>query len=282
MDSKEKLLQLMIQYEAEKSDLMYKRQELRHAKDLLYGQIVEALKKGIDLNPNNERLQQYLETAKIDNLNFLYRSLNYMAGNNQKGSLSYYALLLLDDNIKNICLNYNITTESELFKIFWNQHSHPIFKNLEFNIAMLRAKKLAYLDEIFKNVNNILNYQGAYTAFCYVKDYLKQVLIDGNPQSDNELVFKDYDQKLEIVLANLPHIASYLLGVREQIPYSRIAICNQGLSRMARKLVVTNITYEQKVFANGIAFGTTLEKLKDENYEDAKKLIFIPHQKILK
>lgn len=42
------------------------------------------------------------------------------------------------------------------------------------------------------------------------------------------------------------------------------------------------ITFEQKIFIDAIAFGTTKEKLENKNYEDAKKLLYLPHQKITK
>lgn len=280
------LVELRNDYEQEKLKLSNKREALVQKKEEIYSHVIENLKRGIDFEPNNERLQKYLETTYIRNFEFLFRSLNYMAGNNQKGSLSYYELLLLDDEAKKIGLEYDITSSSEIWNLFcdyyFSHKPHPFFENAHVREMMERVRKLAYLDEVFKDIDNILNYQGAYTVYQYVKRYLKEVFGTEASQSDDELVFKDYDQKLELVLANLSNIASYLLDIREQIPNSRLAICNQGLTRTAKKVAGTGISFEQNVFAKGIAFGTTLEKLKSENYEDAKQLIFLPHQKILK
>lgn len=281
-----KLLELRNSYEQEKVTLFNKKEFLAQKKKELYEQAVENIKEGIDLSPNNRRLQKYLESTYIKEFEFLFRSLIYMPGNNQQGSLSFCKLLLLDDDVKNIGLEYNITSESILWKIFCNYDyyhiSHPFLENDKVIETMEKAQTLAYLDEIFKNMDNVLSYQGSYTVYQYVKRYLKEVLKDEMPQTDNELIYKDYNQKLELVLANISNVSSYLLDKREQIPNSRLALSNHGLSRMARKLAGTSISFEQNVFAKGIAFGTTLEKLEDGNYEDSKRLIFLPHQKIFK
>lgn len=280
------LLELRSDYEQEKLKLFDKKEALIQKKKEIYKQVIENIKGEIDSSPNNERLQKYLEVTYIREFEFLDRSLFYMPGNNQKGRLDFQELLLLDEDVKSIGLEYNITSGSDLFKIFCDYDyyhiSHPFLENNKVRETMEKARKLAYLDEIFKNIDNILNYQGTYTVYSYVKRYLKEVLKDEMPQTDKELIYKDYNQKLELVLANLSNIASYLLGIREQIPSSRLALCNQGLSRTARKISGTSISFDQNIFAKGIAFGTTLEKLKDGNYEDAKRLIFLPHQKILK
>lgn len=193
-------------------------------------------------------MQNYLEVTYIREFEFLYRSLIYMPGNNQKGKLSFQGLLILDNVVKNIGLEYNITSESSLFKIFCDYYyyhiSHPFLENDKVRETMEKATKLAYLDEIFKNIDNILNYQGTYTVYSYIKSVLKEVLKDEVSQTDKELVYKDYNQKLELVLANLSNIASYLLNIREKIPNSRLALCNQGLSKVARKHVGTSISFE--------------------------------------
>ena len=240
----------------------------------------------MDASPSNPRLEKYLESTKTQKFDFLYRSIYFTSSNNQKGNLSFHDLLLLDEEVKKIGLEYGITSNEKLWKILcdynYYQKKHPFLENDKVNEVMLKVPTLAYLDEIFKNINNVLAYQGSYTVYQYVKSYLKEVLKEGLPQTDDELIHQDFDQKLEIVLSNLSSIASYLLNIRNQIPNSKLAICNHGLSRTARKIEGTGISQDQKVFAKGIAFGTTLEKLQSGNYEDAKSLIFIPHQNIFK
>lgn len=282
----QELLGLRNEYEQEKLKLSDKKEALKQKKQDLHNQIIENIKGETESLTNNARIQKYLETTKTQDINFLNRSLQFMAGNNQHGSLNIYELLLLDEEVKQIASEYNITSKSEIFKIFCDYNfyhrSHPFLENERVQEVMLKVPTLAYLDEIFKNIDNVLAYQGAYTVYQYVKRYLCEVLEEGNPQTDKELVYKNYGKKIEFVLYNLSEIAAYLLEVREQIPDSRLAICNHGLSRTAKKLKGTGISFEQKVFAQGIAFGTTLEKLQDGNYEDAESLIYIPHQKLLK
>lgn len=273
------LFELKNVYEQDKYNLLLKKKKV-------YKQIIEVLKSEIDYSPNSERLQNYLETAHIRDFNFLYRSLLYMPGNNMQGRLTFEELLLLDEYVKGRCLEYNIASRRALYEIFCDYNDyhrvHPLLEDGNVWQVMKRSTTLIYLDDIFKNIDNVLNYQGSYTVYRYVKRYLKAVLKEDFLQTDEELIYKDYDQKLELVFRHLADISSYLLEKREEIPAARLAICNSGLSRMARKSARTGITFNQNVFAKGIAFGTTLEKLKDENYEDAESLIFLPHQKILK
>lgn len=281
----QELLELKREYEQERLRLSNKKEALIQRKKEIYNQAIEIIKSKMDTSTNNERLQKYLEATPITEFEFLFRSLRYMPGNNQNSGLYFQELLLLDDDVKRIALEYGVASSSKLFKILsdynFYHRSHPFLENSKVMETVERASKLAYLDEIFKNIDNILNYQGAYTVYAYVKEVLRKVLINEFPQTDRELIYKDYNQKLAFVLDHLSDVASYLLKIREQISNSRSALCNMGLSKMARKEAGTCITYNQKVFASGIAFGTTLEKLETENYEDIKRLIFIPHQKLL-
>ncbi len=285
-ESINELLTLKRDYELERLELSDKREILKQKKREIYDQIIETIKDEIDLSSNSERLQSYLERTYIREIGFLDRSLHYIAGNNLRGDLSFYKLLLLNRKAEQLALGYGISSENELGKVFYNYNyrsiSHPFLEDERVLEIIKKISTLAYLDEVFKDINNILDYQGTYTVFRYIKNYLKEVLKDGSSQTDDELVYKDYNQKVEYVLENLTNIASYLLTVRDQIPNSRLALCNHGLSRTAKKLPGTNISYDQKVFTKGIAFGTTLENLQEGNYESAKELIFIPHQQILK
>lgn len=282
----QELLDLKNIYEQEKIKLSDTKEILLQKKKNLYNQVIENIKREIDSSTNNSRLQKYLEKTYIKEFDFLYRSLYFMAGNNQKGYLSFQELLLLDEEVRKIGLEYGITSKDKLCKILCDYNfyhiEHPFLENDKVREVIARVQTLAYLDEIFKNIDNVLAYQGSFTAYQYVKGYLKEVLKEEIPQTDNELVYRDYHQKLELALANLSNIASYLLNIRNQIPDSRLAICNQGLTRTSKKISGTSISFDQKVFARGIAFGTTLENLQDGNYEDSKSLIYIPHQKLLK
>lgn len=285
-DNIKELLELREAYSQEKEKMSDIRGALAKKKKEIYTQVIEHLQREIDTSPNTPRLQKYLESTKTQKFDFLYRSIHFISSNNQKGNLSFHDLLLLDEEVKKIGLEYGITSKEKLWEILCDYNyyhkKHPFLENDKVNEVMLKVPTLAYLDEIFKNINNVLAYQGSYTVFQYVKAYLKEVLKEGLPQTDDDLINQDFDQKLEIVLSNLSSVASYLLNIRNQIPNLKLAICNHGLSRTARKIEGTGISQDQRVFAKGIAFGTTLEKLQNGNYEDAKSLIFLPHQKIFR
>lgn len=261
-------------------------QELQKAKKEVHSSIVEILKSEIERENNNERLQKYLENTKISDLNFLYRSLVYMRGNNQNGSLTTEKLFFLNEEARNIAKSYNVNTESKLFNVLvehqLHNKVHPLLTDKTFIDFWNNAHTLAYLDEFFKDINNCLAYQGAYTTYKYVKRYLKETLTIDNPEDDQKLVYKNLNSKLNIVTENLIPIANEMLSLRNNIPESRISVCNQGLKRTANKKENTPVSFEQQIFINAIAFGTTLEKLEAKNYEDAKQLLYLPHQKIIK
>ena len=47
-----------------------------------------------------------------------------------------------------------------------------------------------------------------------------------------------------------------------------------------KKKKESTITFAQERLVEAIAFGTTLEKLTQKNYEDAKQLIYVPKNSI--
>lgn len=86
------LLLLMNEY---KNSVKTSRQELTLYRESVKERIVKIIEKDIDTSTNSQRLQNYLEQTKISDLDFLYRSLNHMRSNNEKGSLSTEKLILL-------------------------------------------------------------------------------------------------------------------------------------------------------------------------------------------
>lgn len=283
-DSIKELLELREYYEQEKANFIEQKEDFYQKKENIYDQVIENIKREVDNSPNNERLQKYLESTYITDFEFLYKAINDKFGNNLCGSLTIPRLLSLDDEVYQLALKYDILFRGDVEdKFYYHYDSNlpgPFFEEELIKDKMEKVKTLAYLDQLFKNSDNAVWYQGAYVVYHYVKSYLKEVLKEELPQTDNELIYKDFNQKLEIVLANLPDIATYLLDVREQIPNSRSALCNQILLRTARKKNISKVSPNQNIFAKGIAFGTTLDKLQAGNYEDAKSLIFLPHQRI--
>lgn len=228
---------------------------------------------------NNKRLQNYLKSTNIQDIIFLYRNLEFSKGNNKKGPLNREGLLLMNKEANELAKSYGITSSFKLSYIFWHDPSHPLFKNQIIQELYSRIQKLSYLDEVFKDSNNCIDYQGSYVTFQYIKSYLESVLVENNFQSDNDLIYKDYEKKINIVTENLIPIAKELLLSRDSISGARISIGNNSLAKMANKKPFSSITYQQKIFIEAIAFGTTLEELKAGNYEKAKQLIYLPYKK---
>lgn len=136
-------------------------------------------------------------------------------------------------------------------------------------------------DYFTQNPDKIYYYEGFYNTLNYMKTYISTMLYLGNPIETKQDLFSDFDKKRQLVTENLRNVSEYLLDLRNQIVDSRLSVGNQALSKNACKSG-TNITYHQNIFINSIAFGSTLEKLEDKNYEEATRLLFVPKCKTLK
>ena len=94
-------------------------------------------------------------------------------------------------------------------------------------------------------------------------------------------LFFDFDEKKELVTKNLKDISKHLFQLRQSVPNSRLCVGNQSLIKNTTKYGVT-ITKSQDKFISSIAFGSTLEKLKEGNYEETERLLFVPQCKMVK
>lgn len=229
------------------------------------------------------RLQNYLERTSFRNIHFLYYNLMYAGRDNTNGSLTRDRLFFLNKEGKRLAQDYGITSSSDLSYVLHNPESkekrQSLLENDSFNDLWKRTMTLAYLDEIFQDQANCINYQGTYVTFQYVKNYLERVLKDDSLKSDDELIYQDYTEKLNLVTENIVPIASELLKVRNMFSGSRLSNFNMALSKIAHKKEGSSISKKQRFFIETIAYGTTLEKLKSEDYSDAKQLIYLPYKK---
>lgn len=234
------------------------------------------------LGYNDSRLKHYLEITDIEDIFFLKKSFN-TPFDNRKKRLTSEKLILLNSKAKALANSYGFTRPNQLFGITYeyryHKQSHPLLQNEFFLELSQRIKKLSYLNEIFQDKDNCINYQGVYTSFMYIKRYLKETLIIDSIEDDHQLVFKDYNNKVKIVTENIGSIANELLDLRESIPGSRLVVFNKILSATADKKPNTPITYWQRNLIDTIAYGTTLEKLESKDYSDAKQLIYLPYKK---
>ena len=227
-----------------------------------------------------DRVNRYLQVTNYSDIPFLDYNMRVSKSFNNKGQLSNTGLIFLDKEMKKLVESYEIMNESQLLHIILNhqihKNTHPIIQDENFMIAWKQVATLKHLDNIFQNEQNRIDYQGTYAAFQYVKKHIEECLSTDTEENENELVWKNFDKKKIIVTENLTSIATYVLTQKSKIPGARIFINNGGLSRMTKKKQESTPTYIQERFVEAIAFGTTLEKLNQQNYEDAKQLIYIP------
>lgn len=237
-------------------------------------------KKILNTEEWNKRVTQYLYSINIWDISFLNYNMKIEKSFNNKGSIYSTQLFFLDEEMKKIAQSYGIDNEWDLFTIMLDYQSmkkgHAIIQDKNFIIAWNKANTLGHLDKIFQNEQNRLDYQGTYAAFQYVKKHIGERLSTTTKGNEEELVWKDFDKKKIIVTENLAPIASYILTQRNQIPGARVFVNNGGLSRTTKKKKECSPTYVQKRLIDAIAFGTTIEKLQQQNYEDTKQLIYLP------
>lgn len=234
----------------------------------------------LDQEEIKERVTKYLYSTDISDISFLDYNMRIEKSFNNKGRIHDTQLPFFDEEMKNLIQSYGINNERELFFTMidyqFKKKDHPIMQDENFIIAWNKANTLGHLDKIFQNEQNRLDYQGTYAAFQYVKKHIWESLSINTEEKEEELVWKNFDQKKILVTENLAPIATYVLIQRNQIPKARVFINNGGLSRTAQKKKGSPPTYVQKRFIDAIAFGTTLEKLQQQNYEDSKQLIYLP------
>ena len=252
-------------YELRKEcDSLIKKQEEMKKNDLLV-----KLKDSASELTITDRVHRFYEKNYIDIFSFLYESMR-SAGTNIK-KIDYYTLLISDKD-----------TETELRSIGIYNYSDYILKLGYENRAKLlnkidNSKKLISLYEFFLDFENVINHQGAFYTFKYISDTLNRILVDDG-KKDMELINKDMEIKKEILCGNFTEMVAKLLEFRNSIENARLSVCNQGLNRVRDKQGRV-LTHNEKVLVDAIAFGTTLDKIKEGNYEDSKSLIFVPYKK---
>ena len=141
------------------------------------------------------------------------------------------------------------------------------------------ALKLKKVDDIFKN-NPILQEEliGPYNMLNYIKNYI-YFLLKQNPNIYRKDVFKDYSEKKELVSLRLGDISAYLSEIKNGTNL-KLCIFNNALSKSVNKVREKN-TMSQSLFIDALAFGTTLEKIENRDYEDYQKLFYLPQGKKL-
>ena len=125
---------------------------------------------------------------------------------------------------------------------------------------------LAELDEFFHDDLNVYNYEGAYNTLNFIKNRFYAV--------GNDSVFLNFAEKKAICRLRLGDIAKYILDIKSGTKL-KLSIGEVGLVRTMNSGYKSSRPY-QNTMVEAFAFGTDLNKLKDENYEDCKRLLYLP------
>ena len=130
------------------------------------------------------------------------------------------------------------------------------------------------LDRFLEKNNRTENAQDIYNTLNYIKNYFYYRKGQGLSLEKQEIM-EEWQEKQEISRPNLKELAGYLYSIKDQTPL-RISVANNALNRMRKKKEGREITPIQSKFIATVAFGSDLGKIKQRNYEDSKRLIYLP------
>lgn len=142
-------------------------------------------------------------------------------------------------------------------------------------ISMFKEEiPVTILDRFLEKNNRTENAQDIYNTLNYIKNYFYYRKGQGVSLEKQEIM-EEWQEKQEILRPNLKELAGYLYSIKDQTPL-RISVANNALNRMRKKKEGREITPIQSKFIATVAFGSDLGKIKQRNYEDSKRLIYLP------
>jgi len=221
---------------------------------------------------NEDACNRILEEIELDDLYFFVEG--FFESGNRLQRIDFYK------NDKN-----NPLTDMADIYDFPPEHLKIVLRDTRkrtiFNVDRIDEERevilpISKIEEFFKKNDYSYGYEKAYNNFNYIKNFIYKCLLD-NPNASYNDIFKDLLKKQLLVKDKLAEISSYLYDVRSDGDL-KLSVSNAGLKKNIAK-VTPNITYRQERLIEAIAFGTTLENLEIGNYEDSKKLIYLPRKK---
>lgn len=243
-----------------------------------------------------EEYESIAKSLKIDDLSF-FRKLVFEGKGNNLGSYGYYnfiddARLLFDnEEVRKLANFYGIRRFIDFHEVYISGNTKVGSKQLV-NIgtelknsdivknALDHIKYFSYLDEFFLNERNIKESEGTYNSYMFIKEYIYQ-LLNLYPDVTVDELFSDFDSKKDLVIEYFQEICTYLYTLRESIPNARLSAFNPKIS-FASKYRHEKLDKTYSLFADMLAFGTTLEKLQNKNFEDYQRIIYVPQRTINK
>lgn len=199
------------------------------------------------------------------------------------------SILYTKERVRELLANYGINNLFSFSKLFFyhkysgnkvedNKVYHEIMESKEIQEELLALRYFSYLDNFFKDEEMIKKYEGVFNTYMYIREYILS-MIKRDSSFTFENIFDSFDEKKEIVVDNFKDICSYLLSVRELINGLRLSFGNTKIAYNSRK-EDKEFTEYQRMFINGLAFGTTKEKLENGDYTDLSRIIYLPKNKV--
>lgn len=140
-----------------------------------------------------------------------------------------------------------------------------------------RKPTLSELEVAFQGVLKRSIYEDEYNTLNYIKTYFYYLKGIGEDLTKDKII-ESWNRKKEIVTPQLPDIAAYLYDITEKTPL-KSSVSNASLHRLMIKTPKDILTRNEKMLLDAIAFGSDEDKLREGNYEDTKRLIYLPKTK---
>ena len=240
----------------------------------------------------NDRYEEIAKNLRISDVMFIPDLVFRGKGNNaglstNLGVIDLNVLLYANKDIQELASIYGIKDENRFSYIFflgslydYGEKTNNIYTQLKNNKLVQetinRANYFSYLDEFFQNQEYVYKCEGSYNSIMYMKEFIYQMLSkDSNFSFEN--LFDEKEDKQKLVLEYFQDICKYLYNLRESVPNSRLSAFNNKIS-YAAKNEYKILKKHQQQFVDMLAFGTTLEKLENKDYEDFNRLLYVPNR----
>lgn len=205
-----------------------------------------------------KKCNNMLKQIGINELFFFKKSLNDK-WNNKGGKLQIYNSTLLE-----------IEEKYHIDKNYLTSSINGIFFNNKYNDMI----PLEIFNEVFDTPFYAEYYENIYNTFNYIKNSIYRNLTeDKGSNISKDSLLRDYVQKQSIAYNDLKYIADYLNSINHD-GILRSSVSDELLKNCSS---INSNSMSKSVLAEAIAFGTTLEKLESKNYEDSKRLLYLPN-----
>ena len=125
---------------------------------------------------------------------------------------------------------------------------------------------LMQLDNFFLDEKNISDYEASYNALNMIKSRIYS--------SGSDSLFKDSSKKKEICKLRFGDITKYICEIKNGTKL-KLSTGERGVGDAVNGGFKES-SLSHKAMIDGYAFSTSLEKLESGNYEDCKRLLYLP------